>query len=134
MIHPLIADDEEPARGRLCRLLTSHPDVAIVGEAESGVQTIELASHLKPNLILLDIQMPGCTGLDIAASLPAPRPSIVFCTAYDEHAVDAFELAALDYLLKPVSGARLARALDRVRTSSADHGRLNLDSRCSTAR
>ncbi len=127
MIRTLIADDEEPARARLRRLLTSHPDVQVVGEAESGVQTMEQADHLKPNLILLDIQMPGCTGLDIASSLRAPRPLIVFCTAYDEYAVDAFELAAVDYLLKPVSRARLAQALDRVRASAPDQGEIVLD-------
>jgi two-component system LytT family response regulator len=127
VIRTLVADDEEPARVRLRRLLTSHADVVIVGEAESGVQTMELADHLKPDLILLDIQMPGCTGLDVAASLRAPRPLIVFCTAYDEHAVDAFELAAVDYLLKPVSRARLAQALDRVRTSAPDQGEIVLD-------
>jgi len=120
MINVLIADDEAPARARLRQMLLSHPDVSIVGEAQTGVQAMELAGQLKPDLILLDIQMPGCTGLDIAASLPAPRPRIVFCTAYEEHAVEAFELAALDYLLKPVSRARLAQALERVRTAGPD--------------
>ena len=91
MIHTLIADDEAPARARLRLLLAAHSDVEIVGEAETGVQAMELAGSLKPDLLLLDIQMPGCTGLDIVASLAAPRPSIVFCTAYDEYAVDAFE-------------------------------------------
>jgi len=127
VIHTLIADDEAPARARLRQLLASHSDVEIVGEAETGVQAMELAGRLKPDLILLDIQMPGCTGLDIASSLRAPRPLIVFCTAYDEHAVDAFELAAVDYLLKPISRARLAHALDRVRTSAPDHGEIPLD-------
>ena len=127
MIHTLIADDETPARARLGQMLASHSDVEIVGEAETGVQTMELASRLKPDLILLDIQMPGCTGLDIAASLAVPRPLIVFCTAYDEYAVDAFELAAVDYLLKPISRTRLAQALDRVRASGPDHGEILLD-------
>jgi two-component system LytT family response regulator len=68
-----------------------------------------------PDLVFLDIQMPGVTGLEVAASLPSPRPHIIFCTAYDQYAVDAFELNAVDYLLKPVSRARLGRALDRVR-------------------
>jgi two-component system LytT family response regulator len=72
-------------------LLAAHPDIEIVGKAETGVQTMDMADALKPDLVLLDIRMPGCSGLDIAASLPIPRPRIVFCTAHDEHAVDAFE-------------------------------------------
>ncbi|MBZ5575366.1 MAG: LytTR family DNA-binding domain-containing protein [Acidobacteriia bacterium] len=113
----LIADDEAPARARLRQLLASHADIEIVGEAETGVQAMELTGHLRPDLVLLDVRMPGCSGLDVAACLPSPRPHIVFCTAYEEHAVDAFELAAADYLLKPVSRARLAQALSRVRSS-----------------
>jgi len=127
VIQTLIADDEAPARARLRLLLAAHGDVEIVGEAETGVQAMEMAGHLKPDLLLLDIQMPGCTGLDLAASLAAPRPLIVFCTAYDEHAVDAFELAAVDYLLKPISRARLAQALDRVRTAAPDRAETSLD-------
>ena len=116
MIRTLIADDEAPARARLRQLLASHPDIEIVGESETGIQTMDLAAQMKPDLLLLDIQMPGCSGVDVAACLPAPRPHVVFCTAFDEHAVDAFELAAVDYLLKPVTRARLAQALDRVRS------------------
>jgi two-component system LytT family response regulator len=113
----LIADDEAPARVRLRQLLAAHADVEIAGEAETGVQAKELAAELKPDLLLLDIQMPGSTGIDVAACLPAPRPYIIFCTAFDQYAVDAFELHAVDYLLKPISRARLAEALDRVRAS-----------------
>lgn len=80
---------------------------------------MELAAELGPDLVLLDIQMPGSSGIDVAACLPQPRPAIVFCTAYDQHAVDAFELSAVDYLLKPISRARLAQALERVRALSA---------------
>lgn len=116
MIRTLIADDEAPARARLRQLLASHPDIEIVGESETGIQTMDLAAQMKPDLLLLDIQMPGCSGVDVAACLPAPRPHVVFCTAFDEHAVDAFELAAADYLLKPVTRARLAQALGRVRS------------------
>jgi two-component system LytT family response regulator len=112
----LIVDDEAPARARLKQLLTVHPDVEIAGEAETGPQSMEMAAALQPDLILLDIQMPGCTGIDVAACLPQPRPHVIFCTAYDQHAVDAFELHAVDYLLKPISRARLAEALDRVRS------------------
>jgi two-component system LytT family response regulator len=122
MIRTLIVDDEAPARTRLRQMLGVHPDVEIVGEAETGVQAMEQVAKLKPALLLLDIQMPGCSGIDVAACLPAPRPHIVFCTAHDQHAVDAFELHAVDYLLKPVSRARLNESLERVRS-------LNLDSK-----
>ena len=119
MIKVLIVDDEMPARKRLRQLLANHNDLEIVGEAETGVQAMELAGELKPDLMLLDIQMPGCSGIDVAACLPKPRPHVIFCTAHDQHAVDAFELHAVDYLLKPISRARLGEALDRVRSLSA---------------
>lgn len=114
-IRTLIVDDEQPARDRLRQLLTAEDDVEIVGEAEDGVQAIERIGELSPELVLLDIQMPGCSGLEVAASLGRPRPAIVFCTAFDQYAVDAFELHAVDYLLKPVNRARLRAALEHVR-------------------
>ncbi len=119
MIRTILIDDEQPARERLRQLLAAHPDVQVVGEAEDGVQAIETIAELTPDLVLLDIQMPGASGLDVAASLGTPRPAVIFCTAFDQYAVDAFELSALDYLLKPVNRARLAAALDRVRSASA---------------
>jgi two-component system, LytTR family, response regulator len=115
MIRALLVDDEEPARGRLRRLLAEAPDVEIVGEAGDGEQAMEEIARLTPDVVFLDIQMPGCTGMEVAASLPRPRPHIIFCTAFDQYAVDAFELSAVDYLLKPINRARLAQALDRVR-------------------
>ena len=118
MIRTLLIDDEQPARERLRQLLTAHPDVEVVGEAEDGVQAAEKIAELTPDLVLLDIQMPGASGLDVAASLGTPRPAVIFCTAFDQYAVDAFELSALDYLLKPVNRARLGAALDRVRATS----------------
>src|SRR5688500_2022111 len=119
MIRTLLVDDEQPARERLKQLLAAHPDVEVVGEADDGVQAIERIAELTPDLVLLDIQMPGASGLDVAGSLGHPRPAVIFCTAFDQYAVDAFELSALDYLLKPVNRARLAAALDRVRASAA---------------
>lgn len=119
MIRTLLVDDEQPARERLRQLLSAHADVEVVGEAEDGVQAAEQIAGLAPDLVLLDIQMPGASGLDVAASLGQPRPAIIFCTAFDQYAVDAFELSALDYLLKPVNRARLAAALDRVRAAAA---------------
>ncbi len=119
MIRTLVVDDEQPARERLKQLLGAHADIEVVGEADDGVLAAEKIAELSPDLVLLDIQMPGASGLDVAASLGQPRPSVIFCTAFDQYAVDAFELSALDYLLKPVNRARLAAALDRVRAAAA---------------
>jgi two-component system LytT family response regulator len=117
MIKILLVDDEQPARDRLRQLLAAEPEVEVIGEAEDGVQAIERVAELVPDLLMLDIQMPGCSGLEVAASLARPRPAIIFCTAYDQYAVDAFELQATDYLLKPVNRARLHAAIERVRTA-----------------
>jgi two-component system, LytTR family, response regulator len=127
MIRTLVIDDEQPARERLKQLLSAHPDVEVVGEADDGVQAAETIAELAPDLVLLDIQMPGASGLDVAASLGKPRPAVIFCTAFDQYAVDAFELSALDYLLKPVNRARLAAALDRVRASAYAHATARRD-------
>lgn len=115
----LIVDDEEPARVRLRQLLAPFEDIEVAGEADSGSQAMKLAEEVKPEVLLLDIQMPGCSGIDVAACLREPRPYVIFCTAYEQHAVDAFELNAVDYLLKPISRARLAQALERVRSLKA---------------
>ena len=117
-VRVLLVDDEAPARARLRQLLAERADVAIVGEAEDGVEAIERIQELTPDVVFLDIQMPGCSGLDVAASLGPARPAIIFCTAFDQHAVDAFELQAVDYLLKPVTRARLDTALARVAPST----------------
>ena len=123
----LIVDDEQPARERLRHLLAARDDVAVVGEAVDGLEAAELVASLTPDVVLLDIQMPGASGLDVAASLPAPRPAIVFCTAFEQHALDAFELHALDYVLKPVSRARLFAALDHVAALAAPQGDASID-------
>lgn len=120
MMRALIVDDEAPARERLGRLLAEADGVEIVGEAADGEEAMAQIAELAPDVVFLDIQMPGCTGLELVASLPSPRPRIVFCTAYDQHAVDAFELNAVDYLLKPVNRARLGKSLERLRTTTAD--------------
>jgi two-component system LytT family response regulator len=113
-IRVLLVDDEQLARDRLRRMLLAHPGLEVVGEAEDGEQAIAKIVESKPDLVFLDIQMPGCSGLEVAASLPSPRPKIIFCTAFDEYAVDAFELHAVDYLLKPVNRTRLAAAVERI--------------------
>jgi two-component system LytT family response regulator len=130
----LIVDDEAPARARLRQMLGAHADVEVVAEADTGPRAMELAAEHRPDLMLLDIQMPGCSGIDVAACLPAPRPAIVFCTAFDQHAVDAFELHAVDYLLKPISRARLAQSLDRVRERGASPAELPAAPRTRPAR
>ncbi|HNY39426.1 MAG TPA: response regulator [Bryobacteraceae bacterium] len=118
MIRVLIADDEAPARRRLRRLLSAHPVIDICGEAATGVEALALVAGLKPQALFLDIEMPGATGIEVAASLPSPAPRIIFVTAYDQYAVDAFRLNALDYLLKPIEPARLAESIDRLRRES----------------
>ena len=123
MIRVLIVDDEAPTRVRLRQLLAAHPDIAVAGEAGSGTEAMQMAAELHPDAILLDIQMPGCSGIDVAACLPQPRPHIIFCTAYDQYAVEAFELHAVDYLLKPIGRARLAQALEQLRALPPARGR-----------
>ncbi|MBB2486725.1 response regulator [Mitsuaria sp. WAJ17] len=110
----LIVDDEPPARARLRRLLAEHPQVQWVGEAGDGEEALEqLRRHPDVQALILDIQMPGQSGLDLALQLPEQLP-VIFCTAFDQHAVQAFELHAVDYLLKPCSPERLATALHRL--------------------
>jgi DNA-binding LytR/AlgR family response regulator len=122
MIRVLIVDDEAPTRVRLRQLLAANLDIEVCGEAESGIEAMQMTAEIRPDAILLDIQMPGCSGIDVAACLPEPRPKIIFCTAHDEYAVEAFELHAVDYLLKPIGRSRLAQALERLRSlaSAAD--------------
>ena len=127
MIRTLVVDDEEPARERLCALLKALPEVEIVGEAANGEEAMERIVQLKPELVLLDIQMRGISGLELAACLPRPRPKIIFCTAFDQYAVDAFELHAVDYLLKPVNRVRLAKAIDRIRQAPATEAEADVD-------
>ncbi len=114
----LIADDEPLARERLRMLLSAHGDVVVVAESGDGQATLDACARAQPDVVLLDIAMPGIDGLDVARHLARiePRPAVVFCTAYDSHALSAFEAAAIDYLMKPVRGERLATALERART------------------
>ncbi|MBZ5634334.1 MAG: LytTR family DNA-binding domain-containing protein [Acidobacteriia bacterium] len=110
----LIVDDERLARTELRRLLAQHPEVEIAGEARNGEEALALAAQLSPDLLLLDVQMPGLTGFDLLERLD-DVPQVIFTTAYDAYAIKAFEVNALDYLMKPIAPARLAAALAKVR-------------------
>lgn len=113
MIKTLIVDDERLARAELKRLLVAHSHIDICAEAASADEAKQLLAELPIELIFLDIQMPGMTGLELAAQLN-PRLQFVFCTAFDSYALDAFELNALDYLVKPIDPDRLDKTLQRL--------------------
>ncbi len=121
----LIVDDEETARRKIRRLLSGERDVEIVGEATTGSEALDAIRRLSPDLVFLDVQMPPPNGFEVIERLGRDdAPDVIFVTAFDEHALRAFEVRALDYLLKPVTSARFREALDRARerrdrTSSA---------------
>jgi len=109
----LIADDEPLARRRIRSLLSRHPEVEVVGEAEDGRRALQMVRSLQPALLFLDIQMPELNGFEVLEELPAKMtPEVIFVTAYDRFALRAFEVHALDYLLKPFTRARFTRAVD----------------------
>jgi two-component system LytT family response regulator len=112
----LVADDEAMARRRLERLVGAMPDLELVASCADGEQALARAAECAPDLLLLDIDMPGVSGLDAGALLPCggQRPAVVFVTAHPQHALAAFEVGARDYLLKPVDPERLRRTVDRV--------------------
>lgn len=114
----VVVDDERLARRELLRLLGDHPDVEVVGEADSAMAARTVIAAQRPAVLFLDIQMPGETGFDLLDGLDEP-PRVIFVTAYDRFALRAFEVNALDYLLKPVHPERLAEALRRVREQAA---------------
>lgn len=109
----LVVDDEAPARSKLKRMLAADARFALAGEAVDGLEAVAKAQALRPDLLILDIQMPGLTGFEVLEALPAPLPQIIFSTAFDQYAMEAFEAAAVDYLLKPYDEVRFRRALDR---------------------
>lgn len=114
-----LVDDEPPARELLRRLLAAHADVEVIGEARSVAEAADRCARLRPDVIFLDVQMPREDGFALLPRLTPPLPAIVFVTAYDEFAVRAFDVNAVDYLLKPVLPDRLARALARIASPSA---------------
>jgi two-component system response regulator AlgR len=121
----VIADDEPLARERLRTLLAALPGIELVAEAGDGREALHACAEHDADVVLLDIAMPGIDGLEAARHLAAfePRPAVVFCTAYDAHALSAFEAAAVDYLVKPVRPERLQAALERARTFIAGRDR-----------
>ena len=115
MIKALIVDDEAPARSRMARLLSGFPDLRVAGEASNGLEALQAAQSLQPDVVFLDIEMPELNGLEVAEALGGEGPTVVFVTAYSEHALKAFELSALDYLVKPVTPERLSETLEKIR-------------------
>ena len=114
----LVVDDEQLAREELCYLLREYPDVEVVGTAANGLEALELIRQHDPDVVLLDVQMPGLDGLGVVRRLldaAGPLPHVIFTTAHDQYAVQAFEVNAVDYLLKPIDKSRLRVSLDRVR-------------------
>lgn len=112
----MVVDDEPLARLGITARLQSHPDMTVVGECSTGEETIDSIPRLAPDLIFLDIQMPGISGLEVLRSLSRDKtPCILFLTAHENYAIEAFEVEALDYLLKPIDDARFAASLDRAR-------------------
>lgn len=119
----VIIDDEAPARSLLKEYLSTYPSMVIVGEANNGVDAIKIIEEFKPDIVFLDVQMPGMTGLQVLQKLEE-MPKIIFSTAYDQYALDAFEHNAIDFLLKPYTRERFAKAVNKV----MQHGEENLSS------
>jgi two-component system response regulator LytT len=116
-IRALVVDDEQLAREELCFLLGETGGVEIAGQAADGVVALRLAGEIKPDVVFLDVQMPGLTGFEVARRLLLTElpPELVFVTAFDQHAIDAFSVNAVDYVLKPVDAARLSQTIERLR-------------------
>ena len=117
MIRVVLVDDELPAIARFKNLLNSYNDLDIVGEANDGLSALTLIAEKKPDVIFLDIDMPELSGLEVAKTLGTDGPPIIFVTAYDEYALEAFESSAIDYLVKPVNSSRLDFTIEKMRKS-----------------
>jgi len=116
-LRAVVVDDEQLARDEVCFLLSQMGGIEVVGQASDGLEAMQVIQAVRPDLVLLDVQMPGLTGFEVAQRLldQGPDSQIVFITAFDQHAIQAFEVNAVDYLLKPVEAERLATAVERVR-------------------
>lgn len=117
----LIVDDETLARARIRKMLVTEPDIEVIGEASNGPEAIAFIQQHRPNLAFLDVQMPEVSGFDVLRAIPSELwPAVIFVTAHDQHALEAFEVHALDYLLKPFKAIRFQEALQRARKYLAD--------------
>ena len=115
MIRTLIVDDEKASRVFLKKLLKAYPQIEVIDEAEDGLQAVEIIEEKKPDLAFLDVQMPGLNGFEVLRSVTGdPKPQVIFVTAYDKYAVKAFEVNAVDYLLKPIDQSRLQQAIEKL--------------------
>lgn len=127
----LIIDDEALARGRLKKMLGGEPDVEVIGECSTGPEAISSICEQRPDLIFLDVQMPEVDGFDVLRALPPEnQPAVIFVTAHERHAVEAFEVHALDYLLKPITQARLHQAVRHAQQRALDQRNVSLDQAC----
>jgi two-component system LytT family response regulator len=119
-IGAVVVDDEPLARANIVNLLRKDPEIAVLGECSSGMDAVKVVRELRPSLLFLDVQMPGCDGFDVVESLGADvPPAVIFVTAHDQYALKAFEAEALDYLLKPYADARFFRVLARAKAALA---------------
>lgn len=123
-IRAVLVDDEAPARSELRYLLSRHPEVEVAGEAANAAEAVALARSARPDVVFLDVEMPGLTGVEAAALVREAReaPAVVFVTAHERYALEAFAVEAFDYLLKPVDPDRLARLVERLHERVADPG------------
>ncbi len=128
MIQTLIVDDEKPARDELAYLLKAFPEINLVGQGRNGVEAIALIKEYTPDLVFLDVQMPGLNGLGVIKKLVDRKlkvPHIIFATAYDNYAVNAFEVNAVDYVLKPFDKGRISKAIQRAKMAREAEGSSN---------
>ena len=133
MLRVFLVDDEPPARARMRQLLAGIEDVIVVGEATDAIEAREAITRARPDVVFLDIEMPQVSGTALAQSLPEPRPFVVFATAFERYAVDAFAVEAADYLLKPITRSRLSATLTRIRTRLSQRTDLERDLRAASA-
>ncbi|MGH9353392.1 MAG: LytR/AlgR family response regulator transcription factor, partial [Terriglobia bacterium] len=133
MIKVLVVDDEPPARKRITSLISREPDLQLIGESGDGLDALEKSKELGPDLLFLDIKMPGISGLELSRSLRAEKPPyIIFTTAYGQYAVDAFAVDAVDYLVKPFDRERFRQAVEKVRERLKDPVPISRDANLDT--
>ncbi len=128
MIRTLLVDDEAPALDRLKKLLKAYPDIQVINEVQDGLTALSLIEKERPDLVFLDIDMPELSGLDVAKTIGMTGPLIVFATAYDEYALEAFESNAIDYVVKPINTSRLDITVEKIRRSLQSGKKTSLQS------